>query len=193
VVAGKANMKTATASADPRRPVRPGRGRPALTRKDLARFRAMLLEKRRSLLGDLNGLAAEMADSAARQSGRAVSSISDHPADFGSDCHEMEMTVGLLASERALLQEIDEALDRIDDGTYGICLATGQPIGKARLKARPWAKYCIEHAREMEHRSAAARGYARRADEGMRISEGAADAEADESRTRISALKFEAE
>jgi hypothetical protein len=49
-----------------------------------------------------------------------------------------------------MLREINEALERIDAGTFGICLGTGQAIGKARLMARPWAKYCIEYARLIE-------------------------------------------
>ena len=73
-----------------------------------------------------------------------------HPADIGTDNYEQEFSLGLLESERALLAEIDEALERIDKGTYGVCLGTGEPIGKPRLHARPWAKYCIEYARLIE-------------------------------------------
>jgi len=73
-----------------------------------------------------------------------------HPADVGSDTFEHEFSLGLLESERALLSEIDQALERIDKGAYGICLGTGKPIDLARLKARPWAKYCIEYARLIE-------------------------------------------
>ena len=51
---------------------------------------------------------------------------------------------------RDILREIDEAMERIIDGTYGICLGTGKPINKRRLNAIPWAKYSIEYARLME-------------------------------------------
>ncbi len=54
------------------------------------------------------------------------------------------------ANERQLLKEIDAALQRIADHTYGICEATHKPIGKQRLRAKPWARYCIESAREKE-------------------------------------------
>jgi RNA polymerase-binding protein DksA len=73
-----------------------------------------------------------------------------HMADLGSDNYELEFTLGLIEGERALLQEIDEALERIRTGQYGICLATGKPIGKARLKAKPWAKFCYEHMLALE-------------------------------------------
>ena len=57
--------------------------------------------------------------------------------------------------ERKMLKEIDDALQRIEDGTYGICEATGKPIAKARLEAKPWAKYRVEYARMLEQGLAA--------------------------------------
>ncbi len=57
-----------------------------------------------------------------------------------------------MESERILLHEIEEALLRINRGIFGVCLEVGQPIGKPRLDAKPWAKYCITVAREMERR-----------------------------------------
>ena len=69
---------------------------------------------------------------------------------------EIKEFAALLAQERRqphgreTLREIDEALERIKDGTYGICLGTGEPINKRRLMAIPWAKYSIEHAKLME-------------------------------------------
>ena len=53
-------------------------------------------------------------------------------------------------SERKILHEIDAALSRIEDKTYGICEGTGKPIAKARLEAKPWARYSVEYARLIE-------------------------------------------
>ena len=64
--------------------------------------------------------------------------------------YESEFTLRLLANERALLQEIENALKLIKEGKYGTCQATGKPIRKARLTAKPWARYCIEYARMRE-------------------------------------------
>jgi RNA polymerase-binding transcription factor DksA len=50
-----------------------------------------------------------------------------------------------MEGERSILRDIDAALDRIRDGTFGTCLATGKPIGKTRLKAQPWTRYCYEY------------------------------------------------
>ena len=79
-----------------------------------------------------------------------MSHVPTHPADVGTDNYEQEFTLGLVESERLLLEEIDQSLRRIDEGTYGICIGTGNAINKARLKARPWAKHCIDYARLVE-------------------------------------------
>ncbi|HUT60861.1 MAG TPA: TraR/DksA C4-type zinc finger protein [Phycisphaerae bacterium] len=121
-----------------------------LGKADLKSFRAMLLEKRRALVGDMNGMEAEAFRGNRQDRSGDLSNVPIHPADIGTDNYEQEFTLGLLESERTLLREIDEALERIDQGTYGICLGTGQAIDKARLRACPWAKYCIEYARMIE-------------------------------------------
>lgn len=66
-----------------------------------------------------------------------------HMADIGSDNYELENTLGLMDSERKLLVEIEDALGRIEDGSYGICENENEPIPKARLNAIPWARYCV--------------------------------------------------
>ena len=118
---------------------------PKLTPADLEYFRGLLLEKRRELLGDMGSM-----ESHAFNSDGGHSSSPIHMADVGSDNFEQEFTLGLLESERQTLREIHEAIERVDNGTFGICVATGKPIGRARLEAKPWAKYCIEYARQLE-------------------------------------------
>jgi DnaK suppressor protein len=120
-----------------------------LTARELEEFRQMLLRKRQELIGDVNHLEDE-AIRMRQQGGGSSSSMPIHMADIGSDTWEQELTLGLIENERGLLREIDEALQRIEDGTFGICVATGKPITKARLRAKPWAKYCIEYARKRE-------------------------------------------
>ncbi|UCF00448.1 MAG: TraR/DksA C4-type zinc finger protein [Planctomycetota bacterium] len=79
-----------------------------------------------------------------------LSNLPIHMADIGTDNFEIENTLGLMNSERKLIAEIDDALERIEDGTYGICQGSGNPIPKARLQAIPWAKYCVEYATLLE-------------------------------------------
>ena len=105
----------------------------------------MLLDKRSQLLGDVGTLSDEALKGSRKENAGDLSSMPIHMADLGTDNYELEFTLGLIEGGRALLQEINEALERIRQGTYGICLATGRSIGKARLRAQPWAKYCYEY------------------------------------------------
>jgi len=120
-----------------------------LKKSQLKEFRQMLLEKRRELVGDMDIEAGSMRTNRQEGSGD-LSNMPTHPADIGTDSYEHEFTLGLLESERVLLEKINAALERIDNGTYGICLGTGKPISLARLRARPWARYCIEFTRQLE-------------------------------------------
>ncbi len=116
----------------------------------LTEFRQLLLTKRAELVGDVDHMTSEaLRDSQPGGTG-SLSNVPIHMADVGSDNWEQEFTLGLVANERQRLKEIDAALQRIADHTYGICESTHKPIGKQRLRAKPWARYCIESAREKE-------------------------------------------
>ena len=117
-----------------------------LTKKELDEYRALLLTKRRQLFGMLSG----MEDEALRSSGGNLSNMPVHMADMGSDVYDQDFTLGMAETERAILAEIDAALQRIEDKTFGVCQMTGKPISKARLDAKPWAKYTIEAERIAE-------------------------------------------
>ena len=71
-------------------------------------------------------------------------------ADMGTDNYEQEFTLGLMEKDRNLLREINSALTKLQDGTYGICEGTSKPIAKARLDIQPWARYSVEYARKLE-------------------------------------------
>jgi len=145
-VAGKSTPK-ATTEKQPARPLARPKGR--LSKATLGKFRELLFGKRRALVGDMSGIEAETIGVGHVNPGD-VSNVPTHPADIGTDNFEHEFSLGLLESERVMLAEIDDALARIDQGTYGICLGTGKPISKTRLQAKPWAKYCIEYAHRIE-------------------------------------------
>jgi DnaK suppressor protein len=144
----RTGLPAAPAAATP--VVRSKPARTKLTAEDLAEFRAMLLEKRAQLVGDVQQLQDETLSNSRQEATGDLSSMPIHMADIGSDNWDQEFNLVLLQNERGLLREIDEALARIEDGTFGLCLATGKPISKTRLRAKPWAKYCIEYARLKE-------------------------------------------
>ncbi|MHC4428486.1 MAG: TraR/DksA family transcriptional regulator [Planctomycetota bacterium] len=117
-----------------------------LTRKQLDQYRDLLVTKRSQLIGDLSALE----EQALQSGGSNASHMPIHMADIGTDTYDQDFMLGLAETERRGLREIDEALRRIEDGTYGICQLTGKPIPKARLNAKPWAKYTVEAARMVE-------------------------------------------
>lgn len=125
-------------------PPKPVKVHSGLNAKDLETFRGLLLAKRAEILGNVNAMRDEAAGVGSGDRSE-LSSMPLHMADLGTDHFERELTLGLLEGERSLLRDIDQALDRIRERTYGLCLATGKPIGKARLKAQPWAKHCMEY------------------------------------------------
>lgn len=114
-----------------------------LSNEDLEHFKALLLEKREEAQEKLDTVwddqtNLEEADDA------DYSSLTHHLGDVGSDVQEEEMHYQLIERLREYIQYINEALERIENKTYGICLATGKPISKERLEAVPHTRYSIE-------------------------------------------------
>ena len=110
-----------------------------LTPAEIGEFKALLLAKIDEILRNIIC----MEDETLRKPRTDLSNLPFHMADAGTDTYEVENTLGLMDSERRLLVEIEDALGRIEDGTYGICQSNGELIPKARLDAIPWARYCV--------------------------------------------------
>ncbi len=125
--------------------------KPHLNAADIERFRELLLEKRREIFQNVFDIEGETLKKSRLDASGDLSSMPIHMADLGTDNYEQEFALGLMDSERRILHEIDDALQRIEDGVYGICEGTGNPIPKARLEAQPWARYCVEYARKVEN------------------------------------------
>ncbi len=126
---------------------KPKKNLAGISPRELEDFRGLLFLKRRELLGDMSSMERE-----ALQSGQGsnLSNLPMHMADMGTDNYEQEFTLGLVEKDRGLLREINHALAKIQDGTYGICEGTGKSIPTARLEIQPWAKFSIEWARQLE-------------------------------------------
>ena len=77
-----------------------------------------------------------------------------HMADAGTDSFDRDLALGMLSSEQGALYEIEQALDRIRRGTFGICEATGKPIKPERLAAIPWTRFSAEAGRQLEKEGA---------------------------------------
>lgn len=80
-----------------------------------------------------------------------------HMADAATDNYDRDFALCMISSEQNALYEVEEALHRIRDGTYGICEATGKPIQSARLNAIPWTRFSAEAEKQLEERGAIAK------------------------------------
>lgn len=125
---------------------KPKKNRAGLSARELDHFRHLLLQKRAELVGDMSSMERE----ALQHADTNLSTLPIHMADQGTDAYEQEFTLGLVEKDRKLLREINAALAKVHDGSYGLCEGTGEPIGQPRLEAQPWARYSIEHARKLE-------------------------------------------
>ena len=118
-----------------------------LTRTELRELHEELVAKWQDLATDIHELVGI--------SGRLPEGASNScdVVDLAYREQEAEINSGLLAGELAELDEVKDALARMREGTYGVCEATAQPIGIIRLRARPWARFCIAHARKREEKA----------------------------------------
>ena len=109
---------------------------------DLEEFRMALLERRLDLKRSYDGLA----DTACRPPAEAAGALSTMPSHFGemaSETYEQELSIEILGKVQVELQQIEEALARIDTRAYGVCEDCGGTIPKTRLEALPAARFCI--------------------------------------------------
>jgi len=108
----------------------------------LKKYRKLLLEKKRQLLEEMGLMEGSFSDTLKGSTGN-LSSHSYHMADLGTDAMDRELTFMLASKSGRLLYHIDEALRRIDDGSYGRCHQCGKMIKAGRLEAVPHARFCI--------------------------------------------------
>ena len=117
----------------------------------LAKQRARLLTLKDTLLDSMTGVAKDSLRS--RAEGSEASAFGMHQADAGSDAYDRDFALSLLSQEQDSLYEIDEALKRIETGSYGICEMSGKSILHARLEALPFTRYTVECQAEIEKKN----------------------------------------
>jgi DnaK suppressor protein len=116
---------------------------------DIEDFRQRLLDERKRVVDAIDNIHAENPGSMADET-EELSFQDNHIGDIATATFDREMASTLEDNSNHVLSEIDAALTRIDDGTYGICERCGHPIGAERLEALPWATLCIEDKRKQE-------------------------------------------
>jgi DnaK suppressor protein len=127
-------------------PVRPGEE--PWTGSELAEVRDALEAEAAGLRRDIKEAEAHIAD----RLGDGIREAGDDEADVGVKTFEREHEFQMTSNARRLLEQTEQALSRIDAGTYGMCDSCGQPIGKARLMAFPRAVLCVRCKQREERR-----------------------------------------
>ena len=121
-----------------------------LKKNDLAHFRKLLEVSRKKIVGDLTHLEKDTLNLSQRDASGDLSGYSLHMADMATDNFDREFNLGLASSEQQILNQVDEALRRMDEGRFGICEICAKPISQKRLVAVPYARFCIKCQSEEE-------------------------------------------
>jgi len=115
-----------------------------LPRSVLAKYKKLLIKERSKVSGGLSYIASTTLNKSQREASGDLSGYAYHMADMASDDYEREFSLGRATDEQKILFLIDEAMKRIDDGTYGNCLQCGKAIAPKRLAALPYSELCIK-------------------------------------------------
>ncbi|MDD3905304.1 MAG: TraR/DksA C4-type zinc finger protein [Candidatus Omnitrophica bacterium] len=110
----------------------------------LKKYRELLVKEREKVGGGLSHITENTLNKSQRDASGDLSGYSYHMADMASDDYEREFSLGRATDEQKMLYQIDEAMKRIKDGTYGNCLQCGKSISQKRLMALPYSELCIE-------------------------------------------------
>ena len=123
-----------------------------LSKEQLKQFRQLLITERTKLTDEIKSIARETSTSPREASGD-LSGYTVHMADMAADTYDRELSMNIVSSEQEILYQIDDALKRLDDGSFGLCQQCNQPISMSRLKAVPYASLCITCQRAKEQKN----------------------------------------
>ena len=116
----------------------------ALSKADIEKYRKKLHDMKKQLTETMKGTSAEV------KSPDSATGYSQHQADQGTDEFDRSITLEVTGQELSILRQIDHALERMDEGTYGICEISGELIPKPRLDAMPYATKTVKAQAELE-------------------------------------------
>ena len=114
-----------------------------MTKKEIQHFQTLLLEKRKELMKQMNFIKETDMESTIKEAAGDHSAYAFHMADQGTDTMEREKSYYYVQRDGRLLYHIDQALERIENGTFGLCASCGNPVSRERLEFVPHARLCI--------------------------------------------------
>lgn len=117
---------------------------------ELEAFKKILVELRKKISGDIQQIEGETLNTSQKDSAGDLSGYGLHMADVATDNFDRELNIGLASNEQQFLNDVDDAIRKIEEGTYGICEKYGVAIPKKRLLAAPYVRYCLQAQEEEE-------------------------------------------
>jgi len=115
-----------------------------MLKADLAAFKKLILKKKEDIIDHIREISEETVKKSQKDASGDISSYTYHMADVATDNYDREFSMGRVSEDREFLFELDDALKRIEDGSFGICEDCGALVSKTRLKAVPSARLCIK-------------------------------------------------
>ena len=113
-------------------------------KRELAEFKKLILKGKKEILENIEHISENGLNQSQKDAAGDISGYTYHMADVATDTYDREFSMGLVSNERKLLYEFDDALKKIEDGTYGICEDCQSLIAKTRLKVIPHARLCLK-------------------------------------------------
>jgi DnaK suppressor protein len=115
-----------------------------LNKKELSEFKKIVLKIKDGILEGIQHISDDTLKKSQKEASGDISGYTYHMADVATDTYDREFSLGLASNERKLLYELDDALKKIEDGTFGICEECKALIARTRLKAVPYARLCVK-------------------------------------------------
>ena len=121
-----------------------------MKKSEMKVYKELLLAIRSRLRGDVHAMADAALNKTRAEASGDLSLMPIHMADVGTDNYEQEFTLSLMQTEEGVLELVESALERIEDGGYGNCMECQGRIPKTRLTAIPYTPYCVKCAGKIE-------------------------------------------
>jgi len=113
-------------------------------KKEFEYFRKLILKNKEKILDEIKRISEDTLKKSQKDAAGDISGYTYHMADVASDTYDREFSLGLASNERQSLYELDDAIKKIEEGTFGICEECKSVITKTRLKAVPFARLCVK-------------------------------------------------
>ena len=126
--------------------------RKKLTKKELDFFKKLITKIREKVLDDIKHISEDTLKKSQKDAAGDISGYTYHMADVATDTYDREFSLGLASNERQSLYELEDAIKKIEEGTFGICEECKSPISKTRLKVVPFARLCVKCQERKEKR-----------------------------------------